>query len=122
MARAGGKHRRSKISSGFAARLAKLPSGARVRAIVLLKAAAVTHAAGRRAGRQTELARVQTSTAGGLADIDAILDRFGGRRLRDGPDALGSLPVEVSVDGLAELARSERVTAILEDQPVGLIS
>ncbi len=121
MARAGRKRQKGKISSQFASRLAQLPSGARIRAVVLLKAPAGRQVAGRRVERAAELARVRTSATGSLADIDAILGQFGGRRLRDGPDALGSLPVEVTVDGLAALARSERVMAILEDQPAGLI-
>ena len=50
--------------------------------------------------------------------VDEVLARFGGRRLSDAPDALGSLPVETTCAGIHALAECDGVSAVLEDQPI----
>jgi hypothetical protein len=61
------------------------------------------------------------SAEAALPDIDGILKRFNGKRLATSPDALGCIPVETTAAGITALAASERVKAILEDQPISLI-
>jgi hypothetical protein len=53
-----------------------------------------------------------------LPDIDRILEVYGGKRLSEDVDALGSLTVETTAEGVRALADSEHVKAVLEDQPI----
>jgi hypothetical protein len=55
-----------------------------------------------------------------LQEVDAILARFHGRRLAEGPNALGYIPVETTSSGIRALAQSDSVRGIIEDQPVRL--
>jgi hypothetical protein len=57
-----------------------------------------------------------------LAEIDRPLTHFGGKRLALGVNALGSVPVESTPDGITALASLDSVKAILEDQPISLLS
>jgi hypothetical protein len=56
-----------------------------------------------------------------MVDIDRILEHWGGRRLADQVDALGSVPVEATAAATRELAASECVRAIILDQVVSAL-
>jgi hypothetical protein len=112
----------SKISREFASRLDRLRPRQKIRAIVMLDAgqrSAPTRNGARARGAAVAAVRDAADTA--LPDIDVILERHDGRRLSAHADALGCLPVEVTVDGIAALARSKHVKAIFEDQPISLM-
>lgn len=112
-----------KISDQLAARLDRLEPGDGVRAVILLKVAWPDGAAPTRGSRERrEVARdaVRRSAGAALPEIDRLLETYGGRRLAEEPDALGSVPVETSPAGIRALARCEAVSAILEDQPISL--
>jgi hypothetical protein len=116
---------KDKISPEFAARLERLDSHQRIRAIVFLQipgSEATSRRRRTRSDREVAAERVRSATAEYLAEIDAILKRSGGRRLAERPDALGSVPVEATARGLVALAASEHVTAVLDDQPARLLS
>ena len=119
-----GKANEEKISPEFAARLDHLGSREKVRAIVMLRTAAVGRSSRGRPSRAEREARIEAqrqSVEQALDEIDDILTRFDGQRLAHGPDALGSLPVETTVAGIKALTTSEWVTAVLEDQDIHLI-
>jgi hypothetical protein len=114
-----------KISPEFAARLEHLGARDKVRTIVLVRTAGPEGAASASQSREERKATVKATRVAAeqaLDDIDGILARFEGRRLADHPDALGSLPVETTAAGIKALASSRWVKAILEDQPIHLIS
>ena len=113
-----GKH---KISADFAARLDRLEPHEKIRAIVLLEIDTPDMATGRRqsrAERKSAIAAVRASAEQALADIDSILERFGGERLATRADALGSIPVATTAPCIHALAESASVKAILEDQRI----
>ncbi len=101
--------------------MARFGSERKVRAVVLLQ---TKGAANRGARRQSPLERgvaietIRKSAQQALVEIDSILKRFGGRRLAETPDFLGSIPVETTPAGINTLAESKLVNAILEDQKV----
>src|SRR5258708_1905782 len=110
----------AKISPHFRARLDGLGPKQKVRAIVLL-----TTPTGRaptrreaRTNRRAIVESVRPATQAALPDIDEILHRFDGRRLKESSDALGSIPVETTPAGVRALAASDHVKTILEDQPI----
>jgi hypothetical protein len=112
---------KSKISTVFSSRLARLEPENAVRALVLLR----TQNSGRvrsrrrnRTSRQEIVDATQKSAERALDDIDRILESFGGERLSKTPDALGSIAVETTVAGIEALAASAWVKAIFEDQDV----
>jgi hypothetical protein len=114
-----------KISSEFAARLNPRDSKHLVRAIVILKTNGDTQSPVRprtRASRSQAISRTRQAVLAALDEIDHILSRHNGRRLRTIPDALGSIPVETTSAGIRALANSRHVKAILEDQAVSLLS
>ncbi len=55
-----------------------------------------------------------------LAEIDAVLDRFGGSKSTRGMEALGCVLVETTAAGIEVLALIANVKAIMEDQPISL--
>ena len=71
--------------------------------------------------RKSAIASIRNAANTALRDIDAILDRHEGKRLSE-PNALGSVPVETTADGIRALADSSLVQTILEDQSVALMS
>jgi hypothetical protein len=83
----------SKISREFSRRLDRLQPRDKVRAIVMLREAA-------------------------LPEIDQILERFDGHRLAEHPNAVGAIPVETTVRGVIALAGADCVKTILEDQNI----
>jgi hypothetical protein len=110
---------RAKISPGFAARLEQLRPEEKVRAILLLRTAAPHTPLKRRPGKVTRRQAVKKSrqsVAEVLPDIDRILKRHCGKRLKSQADALGSVPVLTTPAGIEALTISEYVKAILEDQ------
>ena len=112
---------KGKVGPGFEARLSGLGPRGRIQATVLLRSASASEASARRQSRTDRRATIDAlrrSVRSALVDIDRILDRHGGRRLAPEVDALGSVAVETTVAGLVELAASDYVKAILEDQPL----
>ncbi len=112
----------SKISSEFAARLARLKPGVKLHAIVMLRTPkpdpAFLERRPSQQERQEAVERVRGVASEALTDVDNILNRYDGRRLSEAPSALGTIPVETTVAGLTALAGSSHVKAILEDQPI----
>lgn len=105
------------------ARLDRLKSAEKVRAIVMLHTPDVESSGSRRQNaeeRGRAVAAVRKSAEAVLPKIDEILKRFGGRRLTDEVDALGTVSVEATRAGVSALAASDHVSVILEDQPVSL--
>ena len=116
-----GKTRSKKISREFATRLDRLAEDERVRAVVLLRAKGTAEPSGKRQSPEERAVAVEAmrrSAERAVGDVDQVLAQFGGRRLAKKPDALGSIPVETTADGIRALASSRRVQAILEDQPL----
>jgi hypothetical protein len=75
-----------------------------------------------RSERRAAIAATREAAESSLPDIDQILQRFGGKRLASHIDALGCISVEATAAGIAALAGSEHIKAILEDQPISLLS
>ncbi len=115
----------SKISQEFAARLGRLKSGQKIRAILLLQSHGGLQSAAERVrsrhARQEAITLIRQSSGQALDAIDRILERFGGKRLAD-VNALGSIPVETTLAGISALAASDHVRTILEDQPISLLA
>lgn len=109
---------RDKISSEFAARLDQVPAGRPCRSIVLLETGPGSAGPKRptRAERKAAAEAVKSSTQSALKVVDDVLLRLGGRRLSPAPDALGSIRVEVTPEGIYTLAHLKEVKAVLEDQ------
>lgn len=117
--------RSKKISREFAARLARLEPGEKVRAVVLLHTKGAAGAPGKRQSPEERAAAVEAvrkSAERALNDVDELLAQFDGKRLAKKPDALGSIPVETTAEGIRALTSSRRVKAVLEDQPLRRIS
>ena len=53
-----------------------------------------------------------------LTIVDDVLDQLGGRRLSASPDALGTVRVEATPEGIYRLAHLKEVKAVLEDQGI----
>lgn len=112
----------SKVSAQFRARLAHLKPKEKVRAIVLLNIEAVAPQSARQSpeDRQHTVKKIRESSQRAVKDIDKVLQQLGGQRLGE-PNALGALPVETTRSGISELAASDDVKAIVEDQELTLI-
>ncbi len=96
-----------------------------VRAVVMLETERTAKRTGRRASRMqrkmlTEAA--QRSVEAAADDIAEILERFGGHRLGRNLDTRGSLAGEPPPAGIKALTECPQVRAIVEDQPLSLIS
>ena len=111
-----------KVSPGLASQLERLRPGEKVRVVVMLRTPAA--GSGRRrtssADRDAAVEAVKESARNALVEVDDILERFGGRRLADSPDALGSVPIKATAPAIYALARSRKVKAIMEDQSIRL--
>ncbi len=117
------KPQRDKISAEFAARLAQGPADRPCRSIVLLQTNPPP-AGPKRPGkdeRKAAFEAVRSSAQSALQVVDKVLERIGGRRLSDSPDALGSIRVEVKPEGIYKLAHLKEVKAVLEDQGVSTL-
>ncbi len=114
---------KDKISTEFEARLNRLGSHQKVRAIVMLHFKDAGKARARRQSRvkrQATFNAILESAEAALPEIDEILERFEGRRLAPSVDALACVPVETTTAGIIALAASKHVKTILEDQPISL--
>jgi hypothetical protein len=111
---------RDKISAEFAARLSRSPSDTPLRSIVLLEIGGEAAVPKRpsRMDRKAAVARVKEAARSALTVVDDLLERLGGRRLSPSPDALGSIRVEATPEGLYRLAHLKQVRAVLEDQGI----
>jgi hypothetical protein len=124
MTRRSSKSPKPKISPQFARRLAELAPDAIARAVVLLDigpAPAVEQGRPSKAARRAIAESIQKATEPALAEVDRLLECSGGRRVRQGPDLFGSVPVEAPARTLLALAESEHVRALLEDQPLSML-
>jgi hypothetical protein len=113
----------NKISPQFATVLDHMSANSKVRAILILNVFPEgARPVGRTASRDRGgiAANVRQAAQSALLVIDRILNRFQGKRLAEGADALGSVPVEATRAGIEALATSKYVRAILEDQPISL--
>ncbi len=108
-------------SAEFSARLDGLAPHEKVRAIVLLETPEAGNTSGRRQGaaqRKAAIEAVRAAAEEGSRQIDEILHRFGGQRLKSGVDALGAVPVETTAAGIRSLGAAEWAKAVLEDQQI----
>jgi hypothetical protein len=124
MTRRSSKSPSPKISPEFARRLAQLAPDTIARAVVLLEIGpppAVEKGRPSKAARQAIAESIHKAAEPALAEVDRLLERSGGRRLRQGPDLFGSVPVEAPARTLLALAESKHVRALLEDQPLSLL-
>jgi len=71
--------------------------------------------------RQAAIDAVVQSAQRALPAVDAVLRRFGGRRISKKPDALGTIVVETTPEGMEALKALESVDGVVEDRPVTLI-
>ena len=109
------------ISRELAIRLKGLPPKQLVRAMVMLRTdenSMMSPARPSRQERETRIQQVREASRSALPHIDLILERHHGKRLSDDIDALGSITVETTAEGIRDLSASEHVKAILEDQPI----
>lgn len=113
-----------KISPQFKARLSQLSPNQRIRAIVMLRVAGSEHRQEqrKRGDRKRIVEFVRKSATDAMRHIDGILELHSGKLLTETPDALGSILVETTADGIIALADSEYVKTILEDQPISSLS
>ncbi|KAB8334321.1 hypothetical protein SD80_007840 [Scytonema tolypothrichoides VB-61278] len=112
---------KNKISSEFACRLNNLAPQQKVSVIVFLrlenldKPISLRHS---RAERKAAVEGIRNSARQALDYIRKILQEFGGIQLAESPDALGTIPVEISAAGVEALAASDAVKAVVEEQEI----
>jgi hypothetical protein len=121
----GGHAEKKKISPHLAARLDRLEPGELVRAVVMparpAERAPVEVGTTRRTRRTTlKEAMHEARRLAGQAfdDIDACLDRTGGRRVTQQANPLGFIVVEATGSGIEAIIDLDWVAAVLEDQPI----
>lgn len=114
------KPQRDKISAEFAARLEQGPADRPCKSIVLLQTNLGSAGPKRptRTERKAAVEAARFSAQSALKVVDEVLGQIGGRRLSSAPDALGSIRVEVTPEGVYRLAHLKEVKAVLEDQGV----
>jgi sorbitol-specific phosphotransferase system component IIA len=111
----------SKISPELATRLTHLEPQQKVRVIVLLQVQNAENSREKRpsrAERQAAIEAVRELAEQALKNINGIIKRFDGQKLAEHPDLLGSIPVEITANGVNALAKSDAVRAVIEDQPI----
>jgi hypothetical protein len=114
----------SKISANFTSRLGKLKPNQKIRAIILLNVKSGVEGQVKRLSsteRKSAMEAVRQSAQSALPEIDRILEDSDGKRLSNEINALGSIAVETTTDGIFSLAKSDHVKAILEDQSISLL-
>jgi len=111
---------REKLSAAFRSHLDALPAKAAVRAVVVLRPTipALTGKRPSREGRKAVAEAMQQAAQSAVERLDKVLQAVGGRRLQDSPNALGTILVEASPAGVFQLAQSDVVTAVMEDQRI----
>jgi len=110
-----------KISREFEAKLDRLKPEQKVRVVVMLqtpKVGPLTRQQQARKNRQAIIKSIRQTADNALSDIDGILERFGGKRLTDRANSLGTILVETTPAGTRAIAASKHVKAIVEDQPI----
>jgi hypothetical protein len=121
MSQANKKQSLPTLSREFAARLDSLGAKQMVRAVVMLRTSETGAAeSSRPRGQQRAevIEKVRQASQVGLPDIDRVIEQFGGKRLSEDADALGSIIIETTAEGIRALAASVHVKAILEDQSI----
>ncbi len=114
-----------KISPQFAARLKNYSPEQKVRVIVLLKS---NNNIADNSQRQSRLARkaaikaMQNSVTQAAQKIDRIIKDYGGKKLDEQPNVLGTINVEITPAGIHALALSDAVKAIIENQKIHSIN
>jgi hypothetical protein len=111
---------RAKISTAFAERLAALPAGQVVRAVLLPAPYLVERGESRptRAARQALLREARRRNEETFAEVDAVLAETGGQRVTESGNALGFIVVETTPDGIQALCDLDWVGTVLEDQAI----
>lgn len=115
------KSPRAKVSPGFAARLEQLEPDEKVRAIIMLETGRARKALNGRPTKTTRrdaIKKTRQSVSEVLPDIDRILKRHKGKRLKSDINALGAVPVITTPAGINALTSSKHVKAIFEDQAI----
>ncbi|GAA6621258.1 hypothetical protein NUACC26_070770 [Scytonema sp. NUACC26] len=114
--------KKNKISSEFAYRLGHLAPQQKVSVIVFLKlddrSDNPVNPRLSRAERRATMEGIRNSATQALSYIKKIIQDFGGQELAERPDALGSIPIEISAAGVKALAASDAVKAVLEEQEI----
>lgn len=116
-------NRQPGISREFAERLRRYRRDRPVRVAVVFELAtrrAEGQGAARRRARADIARETKLAANAGLEEIDRVLQEFGGKRLVESADALGTIAVETTAAGVKALATISGVKAILEDQPITL--
>ena len=114
-----------KISTEFASRLANFDPQQKITIIVLLNTKDTVN---NKAKRQTRTERriaieaMKKSADLALRDIEPIIEKYGGQKLANKPNLLGSIPVEITVAGIKALCKSESVKAIMENQKIDSVA
>lgn len=112
---------RNKLNPEFAARLTQLAPHQKVQVVVLLQSKGAENLNGKRQSRLERQATIQSlreSAVQSLANINEIIQHFEGKLLTDYPDALGSIPIEITAAGIDALAKSNDVKAVMEDRSI----
>ena len=117
-----------KISADFAARLAALPPGRHVRAVVMPAPYMVGGKADDRVGsngarvhgeaRQAIVREARTRTEATFDEIDKVLAEVGGTRLTECGNTLGFIIVETCPNGINAIADLGWVGTVMEDQAI----
>jgi hypothetical protein len=121
MTTANGQLQHAAISRELAERLGSLGEKQTVCAMVMLHTGVNGEAVAPRQSRQERKAAIESvrqASRAMLPEIDRILEHYDGKRLSKDVDALGSITVETTVEGIKALAASEHVKAILEDRSI----
>ena len=111
---------RKAISDEFLNRIQKLTQKEKVRAVVQIRTP--RFGSGRRQSKEERdkvISAKQEFLTEMLGTIDRLLDEHGGKRLSD-PNALACFGVETTADGVMNLAKSDLVEAVLEDQKISV--
>ena len=109
-----------KISPEFATRLTQLEPQQKIRVIVVLKVTKTENPAQRqsRQERKAAMQALRESAEEAFNNIRVIIEKFNGKLLRESPDLLGSMPIEINAAGVNALAASDFVKAVIEDQAI----
>ncbi len=108
------------ITREFAAKLDNVGEKQPVRAMVMLQTGENGESSRRQSWqeRQRMIEEVRQASRSSLPDIDRILALHDGKRLSEDVDALGSIIVETTPEGIKALANSDHVKAIFEDKSI----
>ena len=94
-----------------------------IRAVLLLSKASRAVGQGQRPSREARRAmqeRQRAAAQEAFPAIDAILERYGGRRI-GGATVLGTVAVETTAEGIQMLKGAPAVESIMQDQPLTAI-